>query len=99
MIKVEDGVRIHEDTKVNLEIYARDTGKRIVRPFVLVVARDTDHAKEIRAMIESDRFFEGRYRGKVMEIHSNQRGGEKEENVQRLLSLEKPENALKSLCM
>lgn len=94
LIKLEDGVRIHEDAKVNLEIYARDTGKRIVRPFVLVVARDTDHAKEIRTMIESERFFEGRYRGKVMEIHSNQRGGEKEENVQRLLSLEKPENAI-----
>jgi type III restriction enzyme len=94
LIKLEDGVRIHEDTKVNLEIYARDTGNRIVRPFVLVVARDTDHAKEIRAMIESDRFFEGRYRGKVMEIHSNQRGAEKEENVRKLLALEKPENQI-----
>lgn len=78
LIKLEDGVRIHEDTKVNLEIYARDTGNRIVRPFVLVVARDINHANEIRAMIESDRFFEGRYRGKVMEIYSNQRGGEKD---------------------
>lgn len=94
LIKLEDGVRIHEDTKVNLEIYARDTGKRIVRPFVLVVARDINHANEIRAMIESDRFFEGRYRGKVMEIYSNQRGEEKEENVQRLLSLEKPDNQI-----
>jgi len=94
LIKLEDGVRIHEDTKVNLEIYARDTGKRIVRPFVLVVAVRLDHAREIRAMIESDRFFEGRYRGKVMEIHSNQRGEEKGENVQRLLSLEKPNNTI-----
>jgi len=94
LIKLEDGVRIHEDTKVALDIYSRDTGKRLVRPFVLVVARDTEHAKEIRALIESDRFFEGRYRGKVMEIHSNQRGEEKEENVQRLLALEKPENTI-----
>ena len=94
LIKLEDGVRIHEDTKVALDIYARDTGKRLVRPFVLVVARDTEHAKEIRALIESDRFFEGRYRGKVMEIHSNQRGEEKEENVQRLLAVEKPENTI-----
>ena len=91
LIKLEDGVRIHEDTKVALDIYARDSGNRLVRPFVLVVARDTDHAKEIRGMIESERFFEGRYKGKVMEIHSNQRGEEKEENVQRLLDLEKPE--------
>lgn len=94
LIKLEDGVRIHEDTKVALDIYSRDSGNRLVRPFVLVVARDTDHAKEIRNMIESNRFFEGRYTGKVMEIHSNQRGEEKEENVQRLLDLEKPENSI-----
>jgi type III restriction enzyme len=94
LIKLEDGVRIHEDTKVALDIYSRDTNNRLVRPFVLVVARDTDHAKEIREMIESERFFEGRYKGKVMEIHSNQRGEEKEENVQRLLDLEKPENPI-----
>jgi len=94
LIKLEDGVRIHEDTKVALDIYARDSGNRLIRPFVLVVARDTDHAKEIRGLIESDRFFEGRYTGKVMEIHSNQHGEEKEENVQRLIDLEKPENPI-----
>ncbi|MBI2326340.1 DEAD/DEAH box helicase family protein [Candidatus Collierbacteria bacterium] len=92
LIKLEDGVRIHEDTKVALDIYSRDTGNRLVRPFVLVVAKDTDHAKEIRATIESERFFEGRYKGKVIEIHSNQRGEEKEENVQKLLALEKSDN-------
>ncbi len=94
LIKLEDGVRIHEDTKVALDIYARDTGSRLVRPFVLVVARDTDHAKEIRGLIESERFFGGRYTGKIMEIHSNQRGEEKEENIQRLVDLEKPENPI-----
>jgi len=94
LIKLEDGVHIHEDTKVALDIYSRDTGNRLVRPFVLVVSRDTDHAKEIRQMIESDRFFEGRYKGKVMEIHSNQRGSEKEENIQKLLDLEKPDNQI-----
>lgn len=94
LIKLEDGIRIHEDTKVALDIYSRDTNNRLVRPFVLVVARDTDHAKEIREMIESVKFFEGRYKGKVMEIHSNQRGEEKEENIQKLLDLEKPENPI-----
>lgn len=94
LIKLEDGIRIHVDTKVNIEIYARNTGKKIIRPFVLVIARDTEHAKEIRAKIESDQFFEGSYRGKVMEIHSNQRGEEKEENIQRLLSLEKLDNQI-----
>lgn len=94
LIKLEDGVRIHEDTKVALDIYSRDSGNRLVRPFVLVVAKDTDHAKEIREMIESEHFFEGRYKGKVVEIHSNQRGEEKEENIQKLLDLEKPDNSV-----
>lgn len=94
LIKLEDGIRIHEDTKVALDIYSRDTGKRLVRPFVLVVTRDTDHAKEIRELIESDRFFQGRYKDKVMEIHSNQCGEEKEENINKLLALEKPTNPI-----
>ena len=93
-IKLEDGIRIHEDTRVALEIHARDEKQRLVKPFVLVVTRDTDHASRVRSLIQSDDFFDGRYRDKVMEIHSNQRGEEKEENVQRLLTLEDPDNKI-----
>ena len=60
--------------------------KRLIRPFVLVVAKDTNHAKEIRTMIESDRFFEGRYKGKVIEVHSNQRGEEKKKTYKNYLT-------------
>lgn len=35
--KLRDGIRLHKDTKSKLEIYARTYGKRIVKPFVLVV--------------------------------------------------------------
>ncbi|MHA1169154.1 MAG: DEAD/DEAH box helicase family protein, partial [Candidatus Hodarchaeales archaeon] len=94
LIKLEDGIRIHEDTKVALDIYSRDTGNKLVKPFVLVVAKDTNHANELKQIIESDRFFEGKYKGKVMEIHSNQRGSEKEENIQKLVDLEKPDNSI-----
>jgi len=93
-IKLEDGIRIHEDTKVALEIYARDEKCRPVKPFVLVVTKDTEHASQIKTLIQSNAFFDGRYAGKVMEIHSNQRGEEKEENIQQLLTLEDPENKI-----
>jgi len=93
-IKLEDGIRIHEDTRVALEIYARDEKRTLVKPFVLVVTKDTDHASRVRSLIQSDVFFEGRYRDRVMEIHSNQRGEEKEENIQRLLTLEDPDNRI-----
>src|ERR1700675_3577047 len=37
-IKLEDGIRLHEDVKVRLETYARETEQQIVKPFVLVIA-------------------------------------------------------------
>jgi len=93
-IKLEDGMRIHEDTKVALDIFARDNKVPTVRPFVLVVAKDTDHAAALRELIASNGFFEGRYAEKVMEIHSNQRGSEKDENIERLLGLEDARNTI-----
>ncbi len=91
-IKLEDGMRIHEDTKVALDIYCRDSKTRQVKPFVLVVAKDTDHSSQLKSLIQSNAFFDGKYADKVMEIHSNQRGEEKEENIQQLLSLEDVNN-------
>lgn len=93
-IKLEDGVRIHEDTKVALDIFARDNKTASVKPFVLVVAQNTDHAARLKELIISQSFFEGRYADKVMEIHSNQTGGEKDENIARLISLESPLNQI-----
>ncbi|HHT9146110.1 MAG TPA: DEAD/DEAH box helicase [Candidatus Wunengus sp. YC61] len=93
-IKLEDGIRIHEDTKVALDIYARDNKVKLVKPFVLVVAQDTTHAGKLKHLIISNAFFEGNYADKVMEIHSNQSGEEKEENIEKLISLENPENKI-----
>jgi type III restriction enzyme len=93
-IKLEDGIRIHEDTKVALDIYSRDNKIRQVKPFVLVVAKDTDHAGKLMELIKSTSFFEGYYADKVMEIHSNQSGEEKDENIELLVSLEHPDNKI-----
>lgn len=93
-IKLEDGVRIHEDTKVALDIYSRDNKVRRVKPFVLVVAKDTDHAGILKNLIVSNSFFDGYYADKVMEIHSSQTGEEKEENIERLVQLENDDNKI-----
>ena len=92
--KLNDGVRLHEETKSHLEIYARTHGRPQVKPFMLVVAKDTDHSRQIRDYITSDDFFRGYYKDKVLEINSAQRGAEKDENIERLLSLEKPDNKI-----
>src|SRR2546421_9398830 len=81
-LKLEDGVRVHENTKVELEVFARDNGKPIVKPFMLVVAKDTDHANDLVKKIEDTLFFGGRYKGKVITVHSNLRGEERDETIQ-----------------
>ncbi|MEZ5056576.1 MAG: hypothetical protein R2879_06000 [Saprospiraceae bacterium] len=39
IIKLEDAVSIHEDTKNELKIYAQNNDLRIVKPFILVVCK------------------------------------------------------------
>lgn len=91
-LKLEDGIHVHEETKTQLELYSRENSVRRVKPFMLVVAEDTTHASAIKAIIEDPQFFGGQYKGRVIEVHSQQKGVEKDENVQALLSVEDPEN-------
>jgi len=90
-MKLEDGVRLHESVKVELETYARETGNKIVKPFVLVIARDTTHAGSLLALIQSDGFFEGRYKDKVIQVDSSRTGAAEEEMIARLLKVEHTE--------
>ena len=73
-LKLEDGIRLHESVKVELETYARQTDNAIVKPFLLVIARDTTHAGQLLQLIQSDGFFEGRYRDKVIQVDSSRTG-------------------------
>ena len=53
------------------------TAQPIVKPFMLVIARDTDpRRRSCRPSIEVDAFFEGRYKGKVIQVDSSQTGAE-----------------------
>ncbi|EMC9459547.1 DEAD/DEAH box helicase family protein [Pseudomonas aeruginosa] len=86
--KLEDGVRLHETTKVELLTYARENGVKPVKPFMLVIARDTTHAGQLLALLESEAFYEGRYHGKVIQVDSSRTGAEEEEMITRLLAVE-----------
>lgn len=87
-IKLEDGVRLHETTKVELLTYAHENGVKVVKPFMLVIARDTTHAAQLLAFLESEAFYEGRYQGKVIQVDSSRTGAEEEEMITRLLAVE-----------
>lgn len=93
-IKLKDAVKVHIETQAELEKYARDNKTKIVKPFILVVAKDTNHASKIKDYISSNEFYKGYYSDKVMEIHSNQKGAEKDENVANLLNLESHDNKI-----
>mgnify|MGYP005848182959 CR=1 FL=1 len=89
-LKLEDGVRLHEQTKVQLETYARETNQTIVKPFVLVIARDITHAEQLLQLIESPEFFGGRYKDKAIQVDSSKTGAAEEEMIDRLLKVEDP---------
>jgi type III restriction enzyme len=87
-IKLMDGVRVHEETKVHLLTYAQQKGEAPVKPFMLVIARDTTHAAALSKLLTAE-LFDGRYAGKVIQVDSGTTSGaEGDEIVQRLLAVE-----------
>ena len=91
-IKLEDGLVIHENTKIKLAAYAAENGLRTVKPFVLVIAKDTTHADQVANLIASDAFHAGRFKGKVLAIHTNLDAESASESLEKLLHVETPEN-------
>lgn len=89
---LEDGVSNHERVKERLKDYAINNGVKPVKPFVLVVCQNTQHAEKILNYITSNDFFDGKYKDKTIVVHSNQKSSEKEENVQKLLEVEHFDN-------
>lgn len=85
-IKLMDGIRVHEETKVHLLTYSEQSGQKPVKPFMLVIARDTTHAAALLGTIEG--LFDGQYKGKVIQVDSSKAGAEEEEMIRRLLAVE-----------
>ncbi len=90
IIKLEDAVSIHEDTKTALDIYSRNNNVKQVKPFIFVVCKDINHAKEIHELINAQTFYDGFYAGKVLQIDSSTK---KEEDIEKqFLTLESTDN-------
>ncbi len=87
-IKLMDGIRLHEATKVELLTYAHENDLSVVKPFMLVIARDTTHAAQLLELMESSAFFDGRYQGKIIQVDSSKSGAAEEEMISRLLAVE-----------
>jgi len=64
---------------VHLATYAAESGRERVKPFVLIIARDTTHAAELKKLVEA--LYGGRYAGRVIQVDSSS----KDEEVTRAL--------------
>ena len=92
IIKLEDAISVHQDTKTELELYSKNNGVKLVKPFILVVCKDINHAREVYDLINSSDFYEGDYKGKVLQIDSSTK---KEEEIEKqFLSLESSNNEI-----
>ena len=89
-----DGITCHENIKRKLQVYAENHHARLVKPFMLVVCKDTDHAAWVENFVKSDEFREGKYRNKTIVIHSKQKGTETEANTRLLLDVENSKNPI-----
>lgn len=92
-----DGISCHEKAKRKLEMYAVNNStvdKKIcaIKPFMLVVCKDTTHAAWAEKYIRSDEFRNGTYRNKTIVVHSKQKGVESDANTRLLLNVESADN-------
>jgi len=87
-LKILDAIKVHESLKAELQVYADNKNTKLVKPFIMIVAKNIEHADELKARIDSDDFQEGHYKGKVIVVNSKQNGELKDEVLQRLLAIE-----------
>lgn len=87
-----DGIKCHEMIKEKLQYYSRTTKKNLVKPFMLVVCKDTEHASEVEKYIKSNDFENGKYKNKTITINSKMSGAESEANTKLLLDVERVDN-------
>ncbi len=87
-LMISDGIKCHERTRKILKDYAVLNNKKLVKPFMLIVCKDTSHADEVYKYVTSDDFRDGYYAYKTIIVHSQQKGSESDENTKRLLSVE-----------
>ena len=91
---ISDGIICHERTRQFLKNYAQDTGNRLVKPFMLIVCKDTNHAEWVLKFVTSSEFKDGYYTDKTITVHSKQTGSESDENMNLLLNVERTDNPI-----
>lgn len=86
MVKLEDGIRRHREKKALIEEYCKNNKLPFVLPITLLTTKSIQHAKDVKALIESDEFFDGYYKNKTLLVTSES----EVDSINQLLRLEEP---------
>lgn len=70
--KLADGARLLEIKSEALRKYVAENDLSPVNPVMLVVAQTIDEAERYADLLESDDFLDGRFRGRILTVHSDQ---------------------------
>ena len=90
-IKLEDAIQIHRKTQEHLKAYCYEKSVPLVKPFILVACKDTEHANNILNYVRSDEFFTGYFKQRAIEIHTKVTD---DEFFKELSKIERPENTV-----
>jgi type III restriction enzyme len=93
-LMLNDGIKCHERIKNKFEVYSKVNNKTLVKPFMLVVCKDTNHAKKIEEYVKSYEFRNGKYKNKTIKIESKMTEVETEANTKLLLEVERADNPI-----
>lgn len=91
-IKIIDAINVHEETKRLLEEYSKNENKKIVKPLILIAAKNTEHAKGLYEQINSFQFMQGAYKDKVLQVDSTTVNDDEVEQL--YITLESSENPI-----
>ena len=92
--KINDGIKSHETTREKLRLYALEHDTKRVKPFMLIVCKDTNHAEWVKNYVCSKDFCGGKYIDKTLIIHSKRKGTESDENIRLLREVEDFQNPI-----
>ena len=90
-----DGVTLLRYKEQVLDRYTDENGLEPVHPVMLVIAGDTAEADDFSKIIDSAAFDGGAWAGKILTVHSNLSGDDKEKALAALDAVEDPKSPVR----
>lgn len=93
--QLNDGAVLLDEKQRTLEAYCAIEGHNRVNAVMLVLCQKIDEAREVALLLESDEIAGGRFKGRVLEIHSDKTGEEAQHDLEALSGVEDPDSPVR----